>query len=111
MKKSSIFSILIIGLGFASLASAQIQLPNPLGNVNDFATLLNNIANYVTGIIGLLAIIMFLWAGILFLTSAGNEQRITSAKKAVFYAIIGLAIALSGAGLIALVQVIITGNV
>ena len=54
---------------------------------------------------------MFLWAGILFLTSAGNEQRITSAKKAVFYAIIGLAIALSGAGLIALVQVIITGNV
>jgi len=93
------------------LASAQIQLPNPLGNVNDFATLLNNIANYVTGIIGLLAIIMFLWAGILFLTSAGNEQRITSAKKAVFYAIIGLAIALSGAGLIALVQVIITGNV
>lgn len=93
------------------MASAQIQLPNPLGNVNDFATLLNNIANYVTGIIGLLAIIMFLWAGILFLTSAGNEQRITSAKKAVFYAIIGLAIALSGAGLIALVQVIITGNV
>ncbi len=111
MKKNFILLIACIGfLGFAYSVLAQLQLPNPLGNVNDFPTLITNIAQYIARLVGVLAVIMFIWAGILFLTSAGNEQRVSSAKKAVLYAVIGLAIALAGTGLIQLVTFIITGQ-
>jgi len=36
----------------ASFVSAQIQIPNPLGGVNDFGTLLLKIANGVGLLIG-----------------------------------------------------------
>lgn len=111
MKKHVTFlTALVSFLSFAYIASAQpITLPNPLGNVTSFATLISNIAQYLFDIVATLSVIMFIWAGILFLISAGNEQRASSAKKALFYAVVGLAIALSGTGLIQLVEYIITG--
>lgn len=109
VKKNLIFSITFIGLGLANLALAQVTLPNPLGAVGDFPTLISNIATYVFSIVGVLSVLMFLWAGIIFLTSAGNDQKVSSAKKALFYAVVGLAIALSGTGLIQLVEYIILG--
>jgi len=112
VKKHFIVLTLLIGfLGFANLVSAQfIILPNPLGNVNNFTTLFDNVAKYIFGLVGVLAVVMIIWAAILFLTSAGKEQQITAAKKALFYAVVGLAIALSGTGLIGLVKYIITGS-
>ncbi len=100
--------VLISFLGSVSLVFAQ-TLPNPLGNVGDFPTLINNIVIYVSGVIGGLAVIMFVWAGILFLTSAGNEGQLTKARKALLYAVIGLAIALVGGGLITFIKNIIGG--
>ena len=111
MKKNSIVLAAFIGfLSTARVVSAQVSLPNPLGTITNFTTLINNIAGYVFVVVGFLAVLMFLWAGILFLTSAGNESRVSSAKKALMYAVIGLAIALSGTGLIQLVSYIITGS-
>ncbi len=100
---------LIILLNIASPTLAQIILPNPL-YANNFVSLVCGIANYIAGFVGALAVIMFIWAGILFLTSAGNEGQLTKARKAVLWATIGLAIALAGGGLIQLVGMIIGGG-
>lgn len=51
---------------------------------------------WVLGIVGFLAVIAFAIAGILYLTSAGNENQAGTAKKAMLYAIIGVVIALVG---------------
>lgn len=69
-----------------------------------------NIANYIAVyIVGGLSVIMFIWAGILYLTSGANPGNVQRANKVVLYAVIGLAIALSGAGLIQLIYSIIQG--
>lgn len=110
VKKILFLFSLIVFLSLTSTASAsQLILPNPLDPVGDFPTLLTNIATYIAGIVGTLAVLMYVWAGILYLTSGTNPGNIQKANQGVFYATIGLAIALSGAGLIALVRNIILG--
>lgn len=106
MKK---FFFLLLILGFLSLAgsASSIELKNPLGGTDSFEKLISKITDYVVGVISVLVILMFLIAGILFVISAGNPQRIDQAKKAAIYAAIGAAIALAGKGLIELIKTII----
>lgn len=109
-------AISIIFLSFAGFALAAgdgigVTLPNPLAGsgVTDFPTLIRKISEFITGIVASLAIIMFVWAGILFVTSAGNPGKIEQAKKALLYAIIGVAVVLAASGLIAVITAVIGG--
>ncbi len=90
--------------------SPVITLPNPLesSGVGSFADLIENITKYIAGVIGMVAILMFVISGIQFVTSAGNPGKIDQAKKTAIYAAIGTGIALAGAGLIELVKTIIS---
>ncbi len=105
------FTFLIAFIVFLSLAgfAFAITLTNPLSGsgVNSFPELIKAITKFITGIIASLAIIMFVWAGILFVTSGGNEGRLSTAKKALMYAVIGTAIALAGEGLILVITAVI----
>lgn len=106
MKKGLFFLLIAIVLvTFAGGVSADL-LPNPLGDVT-FLNVICRIVNYVSGLVAALAVLMFVWAGILFATSAGNEGRLGTAKKVLLYAVIGVAIALAGTGLINLIGGII----
>jgi hypothetical protein len=53
-----------------------------------------NTLNFLLGIVGTAAIIMLVAAGIAYLTAAGNEGQIETAKKMTKWAIVGIAIAL-----------------
>ncbi|MBU4204629.1 pilin [Patescibacteria group bacterium] len=98
MKKIYILPLLIIiGVSFVSLATAA-EITNPLGNTKDIKTLITKIADGVVVIIGPIATIMLIVAGILYLTSAGNPERINNAKTALIYAVIGIAVAISAKG-------------
>lgn len=67
----------------------------------DILTILNNVRTYIIWpVFAGAAVIMFLYAGILFVTSAGDPSKITKAKTAVIWAIVGIAV-----GLIAYVAV------
>jgi len=94
MKKVYILILSVCLLCLASFISAQ-SLTAPEGVSGDLSQILTNIANGVGGVITGLATIMFLVAGILYATSAGNPQRIETAKKALIYAIVGIVIGLS----------------
>lgn len=54
-----------------------------------------NVLNFLLGIVGVLAIIMMVVGGIMYLTSAGDEDRIDNAKKIITYSILGVAISLA----------------
>lgn len=121
-----IFPILAICLAgltiWSSAAGGVITLPNPLCPnmqnpcvssptcICNFNDLIARISQFIFTIIGALAVLMFLIAGIMFVISAGNPEKIGTAKKIAIYAAIGLAIALAGNGLIQVVQEVITGN-
>ena len=60
--------------------------------LDDFTVLLINIAQWILGISGSLALLAFIVGGIMFLTSAGSRERVDQAKKILSGAVIGLAI-------------------
>jgi len=60
--------------------------------LNDFVVLLVNVAQWILGISGSLALLAFIIGGLMFLTSAGNKERVEQAKKILSGAVIGLAI-------------------
>ncbi len=55
-----------------------------------------NILLWILYIFGILGVIGFVISGILYLTAAGNEDRMASAKRALFYSIIGVVVGLLG---------------
>lgn len=85
--------ILTLGLVFAQTASAQIAIPNPI-RCNTAQCLIIQVIRYVFGIIAVLATFMFVWGGVLMLTSAGNAQRVKQAKETLSYAAIGIVVIL-----------------
>jgi len=54
-----------------------------------------NFLDFLLAIVGVLALIMLIVGGIMYLTSAGDDDRIKTAKKIVTYSIIGIAISLA----------------
>jgi hypothetical protein len=51
-----------------------------------------------------IALIMLLWAGIEFITSAGEPKKITTAKNRIKYTLIGIAVMILASSAVALVQ-------
>jgi len=90
------------------ILAASIQ--NPLEGTNDFGGLLCKIATGIGELIAVLGTIMFIVSGILYLTSAGSPERINTAKKALVYAIVGLAIALASASIVEIIQDVMGGT-
>jgi len=54
-----------------------------------------NIINIVLGLLGIISVVIIVYAGFRWMTSAGNEEAIGSAKKTLIAAVIGLVIILS----------------
>lgn len=50
------------------------------------------IINFFLGFLGLLAVIMVIYGGFLYVSSAGNEENVNKAKKILLYAVLGIVI-------------------
>lgn len=51
-----------------------------------------NISNLILGIVGSLALLMFVIGGVLMLISAGNSEKVSKAKNILIAAVVGLAL-------------------
>lgn len=58
--------------------------------INDFILLAVNVSKWILGIIGSLALLMFIYGGIKFIISQGSPESITQSKEIIKNAIIGL---------------------
>ena len=106
-----------VGAGIGGTSSGfGVNLPNPLcprgagsaNCINDFPTLIRRITDYILTIVGILATLMLVIAGILFVISGGSPDKTNQAKKMAIYAGIGLAIALAGKGLIGVIESVVS---
>lgn len=87
----------------------SVPLPNPLRpECGSWPDCIGLIAKWIYYIALALAVIMFIWAGVLFMTSGGNEQQITKAKQAFLWAVVGLGLALMYWGLVYLIKDILS---
>ena len=104
MNKKIINLIVSAGSLFFALPVLGDSLPNPLGPTNDFPTLLTNIATQVGIIISSLGVVMIIISGILYVTSAGSPEKVGLAKKALIYAIAGIAIGVAASSIVTVVK-------
>jgi len=58
--------------------------------VSDFIHLIDNIFEWVLSIAGTIALFMLIYAGIMYITSTGNEEKAKKAKKTFYWTIGGL---------------------
>jgi hypothetical protein len=65
----------------------------PGGTIHDIVF---NLASWMLLILGSIAIIGFVISGILYLTAAGDDERMETAKKGMIYSIIGVVVGLLG---------------
>jgi len=93
MKKFFAFLLLVSSILFLVSSVKAVQIDDPL-NAGDFTTLIDRISNGIGAVIGGLAVVVLLIAGIYFLTSGGNPERMQLAKRYLTYAIIGIVVAL-----------------
>lgn len=103
--KSSLRKLLPGALSIALVApiaaNAALSAPSNTGlPEGTLVGIITQLMNWLLIIIGIIAVIAFLIAGILYLVSAGDETKVEKAKEAMIAAIIGIIVAL--AGLIAL---------
>lgn len=87
----------IIALLFLAMplsAKAQVVLTNPLGTT-DVRLIAANLIQGALGLSGTIALIMFIYGGIVWMTSAGNTEAITKGKKTLVWAILGIIIIMS----------------
>lgn len=64
-------------------------------DLDDMLQLFVTSSNWILGIVGSLTLIMFIYGGLLFLTSAGSSEQVSKAKGVLVAAIIGLVIVFS----------------
>ena len=73
-----------------------IPLENPLEkNTTDVTVILGWIIKAALGIMGSLALLMLIWGGFLWLTSAGVPERVSSGTQTMLWAVIGIVVVLS----------------
>ncbi|MFA4999313.1 MAG: hypothetical protein WC519_01120 [Parcubacteria group bacterium] len=100
--------IALIGQRFMAFADTAPGVPEvPLNNIQQILDLVNKIVNWVFAFFFAAAIFFILWAAFDFLTAAGKEEKLASAKNRLIYAAIGIALALVARSIPLLVQTFI----
>jgi hypothetical protein len=74
--------------------TAPVVLDNPLGDnaSTDVNVLIGRIINGVLGVVGSLALVMFIYGGFVWMTARGNRDAITKGKDILVWAIIGMVV-------------------
>ncbi|MDD3711066.1 MAG: hypothetical protein PHP37_00445 [Patescibacteria group bacterium] len=77
-----------------------VKLSNPLGNNTTVPGLIGRVIDSVLGVVGSLALIMFIYGGITWMTAAGNEQSVTKGRNILMWSALGLVVIFSSYALV-----------
>lgn len=97
--------MLVSAAAFDPTAGGGTGLPS--GSITGIIT---NIMNWLLMMVGIVGVIGFAIAGILYLTAAGDEGRIETAKNAMMYSIIGVIVAIIGVVVLQAAKGLLSGS-
>ena len=120
VKKLSVFIFLLTALWVYVPTTAQATMSGSANNVvwggqaepiqdragignDDPRYIAANLINVVLGFLGIISVVLIIYAGFKWMTAAGNDEQVASAKKLLVWAVIGLVIILSAYALAAFV--------
>ncbi len=79
-----------VNLGLTSDVEGALGL-----GTQDIRVTIASIINVFMGLLGIIAVVIILYGGFMWMTAAGNEERVDKARKMIVSGVIGLAIILS----------------
>jgi hypothetical protein len=88
--------------GFTN-GGGEVNLTNPLPGVTSVPILIGKIISAALGIVGSLALLMFIYGGFTWMLAAGNEQAVTKGKNILTWAAIGMAVIFASYSLVSFV--------
>ena len=108
------FCLLAGGLVFFSTAAGAQQEPLDLGikqvsstlglPTTDIRIVIAKIIKVALGLLGIVALVIMIYGGVVWMTAGGNEDKITTAKKVLINGVIGIAIILSSYAIVSFVM-------
>lgn len=107
LKKVAVGALLIssAALPFAALAQVGGFTSTAIASSNySVSSFIDKIIGYVFGIILVIAVLLILYAAFIYLTSAGDEDKVKEAKNYIIYAIIGIVIAFLARAIVGVVS-------
>lgn len=97
MKKIAKHSLALIACLLLAVPALAVQIDNPLGGedlkgASDVVTLVNQLIKFVLGFTGLLALLAFIYGGILWMSSFGDTKKISKGKEVMIWSVYGLVV-------------------
>ncbi len=83
--------------------TGEVTLQNPLGATTTVTGLVAKIIEFGLGILGALALLMFVYGGIVWMTSQGKQEMVTKGNKTMLWAAIGIVFVFSSYGILTFV--------
>ena len=80
----------VVPSGGGSTSSTPIHLYNPLGADTDVPAFIGRGIRGVLGLIGAIALLMFIYGGVTWMTAGGDAKRVEGAKSIIKNSVIGL---------------------
>jgi len=97
-------------IGNTSLATSTLIINNPLSPYSDIWQLIMRLINIAQNIGVFICVILIVWAGYLYVTSAGNTDKVKQAQKTLIWTLVGLGIIVIAGAIPGLIYEFITGN-
>lgn len=88
-------------------AGNEVSIPNPI-TCGDATCLVGQVIKYILGVIAIIATLMFIWGGVMMLTSGGNAEQVKKARETLVWATIGIIVILLSW---AIIRFVLTGLV
>ena len=86
------------GGGVAEASTASIK--NPMTIASSPQVFIGKIINAVMGIVGSLALLMFILGGLIWMTSAGSPEKVKKGRDIVIWSVLGLVVVFASYGLV-----------
>lgn len=84
--------------------ASELNLPNgDFGGVQDLRDLIIRVVRWILGFVGLIAVLVIIYGGYLWMTSAGRSERVDEAKIVIRNGVIGLTIIIASFAIVALI--------
>lgn len=89
------------------LADVSGNFPNPF-NTMDVSEIIGRIIKAILSIVGSIALIMFIYGGIIWMTASGNDERVKKGGQILTWAAVGLVVIFAAYGIVSRILNIIT---
>ena len=100
----------IVAFAIVALALLPLDATAQISSACDIVKLVARIATWFGILVFSIAVIVILYAGLLFMTGGGNEEQISKAKLVLLWALVGIAVALLATNAVKFVQNTVGGG-